>query len=71
LNSQLIPRRCVAADFISPYLYGDRAELQITLGICTDLQFNEWVAPTEQGDTSPTETCGAASIVFNPEGYPK
>jgi hypothetical protein len=38
------------------------------LGICTDLQFNERVARTEQCDPSPNETCGVASIVFNPEG---
>jgi flagellin len=37
-------------------------------GICTEPEFNEQVAWTEQSGTSPTETCGVASIVFIQKG---
>jgi hypothetical protein len=38
------------------------------LRITTEPQFNEQVAQTEQGDASPTETLGVASIVFIQKG---
>jgi flagellin-like hook-associated protein FlgL len=37
-------------------------------GICTEPEFNEQVAWTEQSGMSPTETCGVASIVFIQKG---
>jgi flagellin len=45
-----------------------RSRAHSFLGITTDRQFNEQVAPTEQGDTSLPETCGVASTVFIQKG---
>src|SRR6202051_4773278 len=45
-----------------------RSRARSFLGITTDRQLNEQVAPTEQGDPSPPETCGVASTVFIQKG---